>query len=488
MSIRLRLSLLYTLILALTLVIFGAALYTIQAQNTLNSLKRDLKASGEDLARVTLWTYLNPPQVIFGAGPGRQVIIQADRLSGEQVFRESRERQVVRVLDASGSTLASPFGADDEPLPLSQAGLAALKDQKLWWETATPDTERLLIYNQPVFAENQLLFILQVARPLTERDRSLSTLSRTLIIASLLTTTFAFGIGWVLTGFTLRPIHRITQTAQAIGNESDALGQNDVPSLALSRRVDHQGPNDEIGQLAKTFNSMLARLEQAYQRVSQTLKLQREFVADVSHELRTPLTTVRGNLALLRHDPPLPAEEQADILADLVDESDRLIRLVNGLLVMARADTSSNLVKEAVPVRLLVEEACRQARQLDSQREIVATVQDASLLGDRDASKQVLLIVLDNALKHSQGPIAVNAGPVDSQVEISVRDVGPGIPPEALPHVFDRFYRAEPSAAVPGFGLGLSIAKSLVEGQGGRITIESQVGAGSTVRVRLPKL
>jgi two-component system OmpR family sensor kinase len=478
MSIRLRFTLLYSSILALTLVIFGVVLYTIQAQNTLKALKQDLSASGENLARVTLWTYLHPSQI--DQGPDRPPPIQAERLSGEQVFRDSRERQFVRVLDANGQILASPFGANEDPLPISAAGLNALQAQKVWWQTATPSTERLLIYNLPVSTDGQLLFIIQVARPLTERDRSLTTLSRTLIIASLLTTTIAFGIGWVLTTATLRPIHRITQTAQAIGNES---GTNE---LALSRRVDYQGPNDEIGQLAKTFNSMLSRLEQAYQRVSQTLELQREFVADVSHELRTPLTTVRGNLALLRHDPPLPAEEQSDILTDLVEESDRLIRLVNGLLVMARADSSFDLVKEPVPVRPLVEEVCRQARQLDPQREIIESVPEVTVLGDRDANKQVLLILLDNALKHSQGSVSVTAEPDKTQVEISVRDVGPGIAPEALPHVFDRFYRGEASPTVPGFGLGLSIAKSLVEGQGGSIAVESQLGVGSTVRVRLP--
>jgi two-component system OmpR family sensor kinase len=485
MSIRLRFTLLYSFIIALTLLVFGVVLYTIQAQNTLNALKRDLSASGEDLARVTFWTYLHPDQFEFNP-ENRPPPIQAEQLSGQAVFRNSRERQIVRVLDANGQILASPFGANEDPLPISAAGLEALQSQKVWWETATPGTERLLIYNHPIVYDGQSLFILQVARPLTERDRSLANLSRTLIIASLLTTTIAFGIGWVLIGAALSPIHRITQTAQTIGDESDDLGQRGANELALSRRVDYTGPNDEIGQLAKTFNSMLSRLELAYQRVSQTLKLQREFVADVSHELRTPLTTVRGNLALLRHDPPLPEEEQADILTDLVEESDRLIRLVNGLLVMARADTGFDLVKEPVPIRPLVEEVCRQAKQLDPQREITESVQDANILGDRDATKQVLLILLDNALKHSQGSVFVTVEPNQTQVEISVRDVGPGIPPEALPHVFDRFFRAEASAAVPGFGLGLSIAKSLVEGQGGTITIESQVGVGSTVRVQLP--
>ena len=131
------------------------------------------------------------------------------------------------------------------------------------------------------------------------------------------------------------------------------------------------------------------------------MQLQQDFVADMSHELRTPLTTVRGNLALLHRAPPLPVEEQADILSDLEAESDRLIRLVNGLLVLARTDAGQNLVKEPVSVLSVVSEVCRQARQLDPQREIVATPQDLTVLGDPDAVKQILLILLDNALKHS---------------------------------------------------------------------------------------
>lgn len=297
-----------------------------------------------------------------------------------------------------------------------------------------------------------------------------------MIAASLLTTLGAFGIGWVLSGVTLRPIHRITQTARVIGDESD-----------FSRRVDYSGPNDEIGQLAKTFNSMLARLQEAYQRVNHALSVQRDFVADVSHELRTPLTTVRGNLALLRRAPPLPAEEQADILGDLVEESDRLIRLVNDLLVLARADAGRQLAQEPLAIQPLIEEACRQARQLDPGREIICEVSpELAALGDRDAVKQVLLILLDNALKHSHGPIHVSTRREEAHVAVLVCDQGPGISPDQLEHIFDRFYRGEAHPAVPGFGLGLAIAKALIEGQGGSISVESQVGRGSVVQVRLP--
>ena len=284
MSIRLRLTLIYSAILALTLVVFSAALYTIQAQYTINSLKTDLMRSGEFLAQAVLRNTAYPDP-LKPEPPPRPI----EALAGEQDARRLREREIVRVLNASGALVASPFEGEQAALPLTAEGLNTLKNKQDWWEIATVDDQRLLIYNRPLIQDNQLIYIVQTARPLTERDRSLASLGVTLVIAIVLSILAAFGIGWVLAGAALQPIHRITQTAQEIGSDSD-----------FSRRVDYHGPNDEIGQLATTFNSMLARLEAAYQRVHQALNLQRDFVADVSHELRTPLTTIRGNLGLLK--------------------------------------------------------------------------------------------------------------------------------------------------------------------------------------------
>ncbi|MHB1449608.1 MAG: sensor histidine kinase, partial [Bellilinea sp.] len=392
----------------------------------------------------------------------------------EQALKDLREREIVRILAMDGTLIASPFGTVDA-LPISETGMQTLNERNIWWEVVAPENERLLVLNSPVSVNGEPVFIIQVARPLSERDRSLTALSTTLIIASLLTTLVAFGVGWAFSEAALRPINRITQTASEIEGEND-----------LTRRVDHRGPNDEVGRLAQTFNSMLARLQEAYARMNHALGMQRNFVADVSHELRTPLTTVRGNLDLLRRQPPLPAEERADILNDLVGESDRLIRLVNDLLILARADAGRNLLQEPVPLPLLVGEVTRQVRLLDPQREITETVEEVTALGDRDAVKQILLVLLDNALKHTPGSVNVAARAADGQVELSVQDSGPGMPPELLGHIFDRFDRGEADANVPGFGLGLPIAKALAEGQGGTIQIESQVGKGTRVTVFLP--
>ena len=231
---------------------------------------------------------------------------------------------------------------------------------------------------------------------------------------------------------------------------------------------------------------MLSRLQDAFRKVEHSLEMQRDFVADVSHELRTPLTTLRGNLGLLRRIRRC-RDEQTDILNDMVDESDRLIRLVNDLLLFARADAGRSLAKEPVDVSSLLEETVRQARQLDSQRGInLDAAPSLKVMGDRDAIKQVLLIALDNALKHSSGEVSVTAKQNGAQVEIRVQDFGEGISPEKLEHVFDRFYRGEDLSTIPGFGLGLAIAKTLVEGMGGEITMQTEMGKGSTVIVCWP--
>lgn len=467
MSIRLRFTLLYTFILALTLTVFGFALYTVQARDTLDSLKQDLRLGASKLAEAALRSD-SPPDFPKPDFPPPQPI-PFDEFSSDQAFQSFPEREIGRILDANGNLVSSPFGRQEDALPLSDEGLQAVQSQKDWYETATVNDEEMLIYSRPVIVNNEVVYIVQAARPLTERNRSLQSLATTFLVAGLLTVLIAFGIGWILSGITLQPIHRITQTAQKIGDERD-----------FTRRVDYTGPPDEVGQLASTFNSMLSRLQDAFQKVEHSLQMQRDFVADVSHELRTPLTTLRGNLGLLRREPP--PEERADILDDMVDESDRLIRLVNDLLLLARADAGRSLAKEPVDVSSLLEETVRQARQLAPRRRIsLDAAPSLKVMGDRDAVKQMMLIALDNALKHSSGDVEVTAKQNGSQVEIRVQDFGEGIPPEKLEHVFDRFYRGEEDSVIPGFGLGLSIAKSLVEAQGGEIKMESEFGKGSTL-------
>ena len=469
MSIRLRLTLLYTAILALTLIGFSAILYGSQSRTMLTRERHWLAEMADRAVDYRLRTGrqfddLPPP-------------MRPPRDEGAPNRRFSIPTTYIQLLSLEGQVINRSEDLDEVVLPLSDAGWQTVQRGESWAETASVEGERLLIYSTPVIVEDQLVEVVQVARPLGDQDQHLNTLGRNLLIGSGAATIVAFGAGWILSGLVLRPVHRITQTARAIGAERD-----------FDRRVDHTGPNDEIGQLATTFNTMLAQLQAAYQQVERSLRQQRQFVADVSHELRTPLTTIRGNLALLRREPSIRAEDKADILDDMAGESDRLIRLVNDLLTLAHAESGRSLQSEAIGIKPLIEDVCRQARLLGPDRTIGCDdVPDVAVAGDRDALKQVLLSLVDNALKHTDGAIRLTSAIKDERVTISVRDAGPGIEPEMLPQVFERFCRGEEASTRPGIGLGLPIAKALVEAQGGSIAIESEVEQGSVVTVTLPR-
>ena len=482
MSIRLRLTLLYSSILALTLILFGGALYAVQARSSMAIIEQDLRQSAEVM--VMAWGRFHRA---LGSGmtprpDPRDMGYRAEAQRAMQpVVREQIGRDFVQMLDAEGQPLPLSINQGTEALPISEKGLNKVRNGAPAMDVTQGEASRWLAYNLPVVAgssngDREVIGIVQVARPLADRDRSLRALGITLMVGSLSTTLIAFGIGWLLAGTTLRPIQRITETAEAIGEARD-----------FSSRVDYEGPKDELGRLAMTFNTMLARLEDAYQQVAHALQVQRDFVADVSHELRTPLTTIRGNLTLLRRNPPLPLEEQADIVEDLSEESERLTRLVGDLLILARADAGRTLDLSSVDVGSLVHDVCRQARILAPARSIICEVANHSpVMANADALKQVLLILVDNAIKHAEGPIQVTLDVVGAEVGIHVQDAGPGIPPEMETRLFDRFHRGDESRSTPGFGLGLAIARSLVEAQQGRIEVESEVGEGSVFTVWLP--
>lgn len=466
MSIRLRLTLLYSAILALTLVVFSSVLYATQAQYTMKAIENDLLASANRIV-----------PMLFVGELGRERTHPLPWMNRGLEMRDLRTRDTVRLLDVDGEPLDLAVNEGTEDLPLSHEGLEQLRSGAPWVEVTRGEEGRVLTYSLPVIGSGETIAIVQIGRSLADRDRALYALGVTLVLGSALTTVVAFGIGWVLAGVTLRPIQRITQAAREIGRTRD-----------FGSRVPYRGPNDELGRLAKTFNGMLSQLERAFQKTAHALQVQRDFVADVSHELRTPLTTIRGNLALLQREPPVAPAERREILGDLSGESERLIRLVTDLLTLARADAGRKLACEPTAITPLVDDACRQARLLKPELEIACDgPDDVVAMADPDALKQVLLILLDNAIHHATGPVHVVLGEENGRATVSVQDSGPGMPAELCERVFDRFYRGDESRSTPGFGLGLSIAQALVEAQGGAIAVESQVGTGSTFTVELPK-
>lgn len=441
MSIRLRLTLLYSSLMALTLVGFSVLLYGLYAETALNTLRESSQQVAQDLA--------TRPENVTNLATNQNMYAQAVNVDGSVVDYTSNFNQ---------AQIQSPL--------LTNAIEVAAEPEFTMTEL---EGERLLIYTIP--AANPAGAAIQVAVSLVEYDESLATLQNSLALGSLLTSLLTFGLGWVMSGVALRPIQKMTDTARHIGEQQD-----------FSQRVPLTRPQDELGQLALTFNQMLSALQSAYVNTESALQSQKQFTADASHELRTPLTTIRGNIELLRmENPALPPAEQKEVLADMADECDRLIRLVHELLLLARSDRQEILPCEEEELLPLVQEV---VRQIGSEREITVQAAGRSVgWVNRDALKQTLLILLDNALKHTPNTakIMVEVSPG----RVAVRDTGPGIKPADVPHIFDRFYRGDVSRTSQGYGLGLAIAQALVQAQKGELRAESPAGGGAVFEVRM---
>jgi len=273
----------------------------------------------------------------------------------------------------------------------------------------------------------------------------------------------------------LRPLTRITHTARQIGDEGD-----------LSRRIDPPPTRDEVRQLAETFNEMLDRLEEAF-------AAERRFVSDASHELRTPLTALRGNAEILLRQIDAERWDPADLrdgLADIRDEAERMGRLVENLLTLARADVGWRPDLSVIQLDQVVADAARVVAPLAGQHTFrVSNAGEIDVIGNADQLKQLLLILLDNAFTYTPpgGEVELSVHRRDDVAEIVVRDTGPGIPPEQRERIFDRFYRGDAARAhgAAGAGLGLAIARWIVECHNGAIDVDSDVGKGTCVRVTL---
>jgi signal transduction histidine kinase len=336
----------------------------------------------------------------------------------------------------------------------------------------TTPQQRWRVYVLPIHAGGKVSYI-EALTPLGRLDASMQAYRITLPILGLSSVAAALLLSWAIAGRALRPVARMTQTAQSITLSQD-----------LTRRIEAPAHQDELGRLAKTFNEMLESIEAAS-------SAQQRFVSDASHELRAPLTAIQGNLELLSRHKSMPEAEREEALAEVTREANRLSRLVADLLALARADAGVPLKHRLLDLDEVVLDAYHEARQLSRGQVLsLEPFETMQVIGDEDRLKQLLLILLDNALKYTptNGSITLGLQREASGSKISVRDSGVGIQPEDLPHVFERFYRADPARGRDpgGTGLGLPIARWIVEQHGGTITLESRPGQGTIATVYLP--
>jgi signal transduction histidine kinase len=283
----------------------------------------------------------------------------------------------------------------------------------------------------------------------------------------------SLGVGWVVAGRVLRPIGRITSVAR------------DIQATDLSRRIELPGPEDELKQLADTFDAMLARLDAAF-------AAQRQFTADASHELRNPLAIIRTNVDVALADPHPDPDDLRHTITVVKRASDRMARLVDDLLALARRQEPT-LEHEPVDLGVAVTEASDDFVAPAAARGIVldrAISPGVVVTGDRDALKRAVANLLDNAVRLAPAGSRIHlaTGSEGDRAWIAVADEGPGISPQDQPHVFDRFWRADKarSRADGGTGLGLAIVRQIVESHGGQIRLQSKVGVGSSFVIWLP--
>jgi heavy metal sensor kinase len=469
MNIRLRLTLWYTAIFLLILVIFSLTVYVALTRNLMNTVDDHLQREvGEILGNLEFKSNHQDDQHSD----------EGDDDHGTQSIElgySPEEGVYWRVLDAAGLPLIDPgyftgatYTADVTHLDRSQLENGLLAD-------GTP----LRVYTAPFIIDDRNEGVIQVAesyRHIKEVQRQLIFLLGVGIPLTLLASSAG---GWFLAASALDPIDRITRTARQI-SASD-----------LHQRIELDRPDDEVGRLADTFDQMLARLENSFEQ-------QRRFIADASHEMKTPLTILKGDVEVALTRPRSP-EYYRDTLGMVNSTTDRLSALVQELLLLARADSKHTILKlDTFNLAILLsdEVARLMPKAIDKNIELHLDAPDILLIeADNGKLQRLFMNLVDNAIKYSNPGdcVTVTADVTAGQACITVADTGSGIAAEHLPHLFERFYRvdrarsrAESTGAGSGAGLGLSIVQWLAEIHHGRVEVSSQSGQGTTFTVWLP--
>ena len=456
-SIRVRLTLWYVLLLAIVLAVFGGAVFLSLRHVLYSNLDASIQSSADAiLGTIQLEEGGQFPSIPRPADDSDDDIEQYVR-----VFDISKKL----VFDSTGSN--EHLFVDGPALSRALAGESRIRRFEA-------DDDPMRAGTLPIVRDGVAVGVLEVGRTEEDAADTLSTLLLILGLAYLATLVLAsFGGVW-LAGRALSPIDELTGLARRISAED------------LGQRLDLRLPDDEVGRLARTFDEMISRLDDSFRR-------QRRFTADASHELRTPLTIIKGQIEVSLQSAREP-NAYRQVLEAVNEEVDRLVRLTGSLLTLARADAGQIPVAfESVNLAPLVAGAVEQLTPMSSQRGVElrhAPGADVNVWADEDLLLQLLLNLLDNAIKHTPagGMVSAGWGLNGGQAELWVRDTGVGIPTEHLPHIFDRFYRIDEarSRAEGGVGLGLAISRWIAEAHGGSISVESASGEGSTFTVQLP--
>jgi two-component system, OmpR family, sensor histidine kinase MprB len=357
-----------------------------------------------------------------------------------------------------GGRRLRPYG-QPEPIPVDRRTFAAAKgrEHSYFSDAQVGGTKvRLLTVPGPGFA-------LQIARPLDEVDHTMHRITLFLLLIAAGGIAVAAALGLLVSRAALAPVRRLTATTETVTATGD-----------LSERIE-PGGHDELGRLATSFNTMLGALEES-------TRAQSQLVADASHELRTPLTSLRTNIEVLASERSLPLGERERLLSDVVEQLDEMTTLVAELIELARGEREPERPEE-VRLDLVAADAVERTRRNRPGVTFTTDLHESVVHGVPATIERAVANLLDNAAKWS--PPGGEVEVVVRDGEVSVRDHGPGIDAEDLPHVFDRFYRASSARGMSGSGLGLSIVRQVAQMHGGEVVAEQPADGGTLMRLRL---
>lgn len=452
LPIRVRLTLWYSGVLTFIVVSLGAFL-VLQLRNDLQrELDDNLAARGQEIVKE-----LTAPQTGRPTGT----------VLSPPLADITPSRTAAQILGPGGRVVQSSGGKDvKEPL-IDPSGVGTSRSAIF---RTTPELgirgESYRVWATRLVEPGQVLVI---AASTEEVERAVQRLVVLLLFAGPVAVALSGLVGYLLAGRAMGPIDRMTRSAAAISS-SDVSARLEVPSV-----------EDEVGRLGKTLNQMLARLEAGAQK-------QRRFTSDASHELRTPLSILASEIDVALRSSQTPPDAAAT-LTSLRQEVSRMTRIVEDLLMLTRMDAELKLSVTPVDLLDLVRWVAGRFATSAKEKDLLLEVegQPGVIWADEEKLSQVLYNLIDNAIKHTPGggTVRLSVDRRDEQWEISVADTGAGIPEEALPHIFNRFYRVDQARARSqgGTGLGLAICQSIVAAHQGTIDIDSRPGAGTTVKV-----
>lgn len=468
MSLRLRLALWYGALSGAVVLVCSILIYAVHSRSQYDHLDRLLLQAAEYVVPQMQTAPADARDTLAAIPPTSDVVVRVYDGDG-MIVASTPNAPVAPPLDprtAARDAAPSPFdpvvGLAPSQRPGRPSGAFGILNERTG--------PRWRVYVVPVAGGERYVV---TAASLDRIDASVVDFRRLVPLVSLLGAGMSIALGWAIAGGALHPVAALTRTAATIAR-----------SRNLEQRVPMAARRDELARMAATFNEMIAALQQ-------TAAAQQRFIADASHELRAPLTAIQANLELLARQPDMSTAQRQEAISEAGREAGRLAPLVADLLTLARSDAGVALRRQPVELDRVVLDAFSEARLLArGQRLRVESVQPMVVEGDPDRLRQLVLAVLDNALKYTpaDGQVTLGLRRDGEQAVISIRDTGIGITPEDLPRVFDRFYRADPARTRDpgGTGLGLPIARWIAREHGGELTLASAIGCGTEAVVRLP--